>query len=51
MIVKANDGERDFCRHAIELFIDFVAIFVRILIILMKNQEHKKSKRGGSTRR
>lgn len=51
MILKANMGERDFVMHAMGLFIDFVAIFVRIMIILAKNSGNKKNnKRNGSTR-
>jgi len=39
-------GDRDFAWHAVELFIDFVGIFVRIVIILMQNSDKsEKNKR------
>lgn len=42
IIMKAEMGDKNHMRHAIELFIDFLAIFIRIVIILLKNSEKKK---------
>lgn len=44
IVEKASRGNNDYIRHALELFIDFVALFVRILIILNKNNNNKKKK-------
>jgi len=48
IIEKANYSQ-DFVLHAMSLFVDFVAIFVRILIILM-NREQKKEKKQNNRR-
>jgi len=50
IIERAAGGDRDHQRAALTLFIDFAAIFVRVLIILMKMQkrgERKKKKNSG----
>jgi len=43
IIEKAAGGDRDYLWHAIELFIDFVEIFYRLVIILMKNAQQKSN--------
>jgi len=40
-------GEKDFIWHSVDLFIDFINVFVRLLIILSKKEE----KKGNSKRR
>ncbi|KAI5655782.1 hypothetical protein M9H77_32969 [Catharanthus roseus] len=48
MIEKAHYGDLDYVKHALTLFTDFIAVFVRILIIMLKNasdKEEKKKKR------
>jgi len=52
ILEKAIMGDKDSIWHALELFIDFVGIFVRICIILLKNAESKernKNSRSGRT--
>jgi FtsH-binding integral membrane protein len=44
IIEKASHGDFNFVNHSLELFIDFVAIFVRILIIL-SDKKKKKNER------
>jgi len=44
IVEKAFSGDRDFVGHALELFLDFIQIFVRILIILLKNSQKDKKK-------
>eukprot|EP00118_Oscarella_pearsei_P024591 m.306369 g.306369 ORF g.306369 m.306369 type:complete len:239 (+) comp41189_c0_seq1:75-791(+) len=43
IVEKRRSGDTDFIWHSVDLFIDFVEIFRRILIILAKNSK-KKSK-------
>lgn len=49
IIEKAHLGDLDYVKHALTLFTDFVAVFVRILIIMLKNagerKEEKKKRR------
>jgi len=42
IVEKAINGDRDYTLHALELFLDFMNIFIRILIILARK------KRGSS---
>ncbi|GJN29924.1 hypothetical protein PR202_gb18187 [Eleusine coracana subsp. coracana] len=43
IIERAHHGDMDYIKHALTLFTDFVAVFVRVLIIMMKNASEKKS--------
>ncbi|OIS99701.1 PREDICTED: bax inhibitor 1-like [Nicotiana attenuata] len=49
IIERAHLGDLDYVKHALTLFTDFVAVFVRILIIMLKNasekEEEKKKRR------
>jgi FtsH-binding integral membrane protein len=45
MIIKeADDGNYDVTFHAMTFYLDFINIFVRILLILMRNTNNKKKK-------
>jgi len=52
IIERADLGDMDFVRHALGLFLNFVAIFIRILIILLRSKERegdsskRKNRRG-----
>ncbi|KAG8495893.1 hypothetical protein CXB51_007505 [Gossypium anomalum] len=45
IIEKAHLGDLDYVKHALTLFTDFVAVFVRILIIMLKNSAEKNEKK------
>jgi FtsH-binding integral membrane protein len=45
IILQIELGRRDFVLHAVNLFVDLVAIFVRILVILLDRSEKKKKER------
>ncbi|KAB5573986.1 hypothetical protein DKX38_001180 [Salix brachista] len=45
IIEKAHLGDLDYVKHALSLFTDFVAVFVRILIIMLKNSTEKEKKK------
>merc|ERR1719402_570338 len=46
IIRKARNGDRDFIAHSLDLFIDFVQIFRKVLILLMqKDDRDNKNKR------
>ncbi|CAL9195208.1 unnamed protein product [Musa hybrid cultivar] len=51
IIERAHHGDRDYLKHALTLFTDFLAVFVRILVIMLKNasdksEEKKRKKRS-----
>ncbi|XP_060207432.1 bax inhibitor 1-like [Lycium barbarum] len=50
IIEKAHLGDMDYVKHALTLFVDFADVFVRILIIMLKNasekEEEKKKRRN-----
>jgi len=46
IIEKAYEGVRkDHVKDALDLFVDFMAIFVRVLVILIRSQEKKEERR------
>jgi Bax inhibitor 1 len=50
ILEKAENGSRDAVGHALHLFLDFIAILVRILVILIKNAEKKDNKKKNNRR-
>eukprot|EP00262_Sarcandra_glabra_P018410 TRINITY_DN65_c0_g1_i1.p1 TRINITY_DN65_c0_g1~~TRINITY_DN65_c0_g1_i1.p1 ORF type:complete len:249 (+),score=36.02 TRINITY_DN65_c0_g1_i1:182-928(+) len=44
IIERAHLGDLDYVKHALTLFTDFVAVFVRILIIMIKNSSEKSER-------
>ncbi|KAL0907862.1 hypothetical protein M5K25_022308 [Dendrobium thyrsiflorum] len=42
IIEKAHRGDLDYVKHALTLFTDFIAVLVRILVIMLKNSAEKK---------
>ncbi|ROT63396.1 probable Bax inhibitor 1 [Penaeus vannamei] len=44
IVEKARRGDKDYVMHSVELFIDFVAVFKRLLIILTDKEAQSKRK-------
>ncbi|KAL6768767.1 hypothetical protein ACKKBF_B16115 [Auxenochlorella protothecoides x Auxenochlorella symbiontica] len=50
-VEKAEAGDRDTVRAAQDLFIDFMAVFVRLLVILLRNAGKRDEEEGRDRRR
>ncbi|KAL6503217.1 Bax inhibitor 1 [Orobanche hederae] len=50
IIEKAHLGDMDYVNHSLTLFTDFVAVFVRILVIMLRNASEKEEKKKKKTR-
>lgn len=46
IIEKRKRGERDYIRHSLDLFLDFISIFRRLLIILTQKESSRREKRN-----
>jgi len=44
IVERAIQGDMNYVKHALFLFIDMVDLFVRILVILLKNSQNKSKK-------
>merc|ERR1719213_156360 len=42
IIRKAKNGDKDFIAHSLDLFIDFVQVFRKVLILLMQKEGRKE---------
>ncbi|BBN09766.1 Bax inhibitor 1 [Marchantia polymorpha subsp. ruderalis] len=51
IIERADKGDDDYIQHTLDLFMDFVSIFVRILVILTKNAGEKSRKEESRRKR
>ena len=51
IVEKAESHDTDHVKHALDLFVDFVAIFVRILVIMLQNAERKEDQKSSRRRR
>merc|ERR1712110_223108 len=45
IIRKARKGDKDFIAHSLDLFIDFVQVFRKVLILLMQKDERDNKKK------
>jgi len=48
IIEKRKRGDRDFIKHSLDLFIDFMQVFRRVIILLMQKEDgnNKKKRRN-----
>lgn len=45
IVEKRRNGDRDFVTHTVDLFIDLVGVFRRLVIILSQREDQKRNKR------
>merc|ERR1719319_2173469 len=45
IILKARRGDTDFISHTLDLFIDFIQIFRKIVVLLMQKEDRNQKKR------
>ncbi|XP_040197143.1 bax inhibitor 1 [Rana temporaria] len=45
IIEKVEHGDKDYVWHCVDLFLDFIAIFRKIMVILAMNEKEKKKER------
>ncbi|XP_071698583.1 bax inhibitor 1-like [Rutidosis leptorrhynchoides] len=51
IIEMAHLGDLDFAGHALRLYTDFIAVFIRILVIMLKNEDDREAERRRRRRR
>lgn len=51
IVERAHAGDKDHIRHAMDLFIDFAAIFARLLLLLLQGAQQSEAKRREQDRR
>ena len=51
IVARYEAGDRDFIHHSLDLFLDFVSLFRKILIILSKKENDKEKQREGERER
>lgn len=45
IIEKAENGDKDYIWHCIDLFLDFVTLFRKLMMILAMNEKDKKKEK------
>ncbi len=50
IIERAYAADYDHIKHALDLFVDFVAVFVRVLVILLRSAEGREERRSRKRR-
>uniref|UniRef100_K3XZ11 Bax inhibitor 1 n=1 Tax=Setaria italica TaxID=4555 RepID=K3XZ11_SETIT len=45
IIERAHQGDMDYIKHALTLFTDFVAVLVRVLVIMERSEEEEKKRK------